>query len=74
MVKLIYSPIASLDGYVEDEQGRLDCAAPADDGVLSSTSLSARSARTSMSVVSPEIAIGAVTSGRHVATPFVVQL
>ena len=28
MVKLIYSPIASLDGYVEDEQGKFDWAAP----------------------------------------------
>jgi hypothetical protein len=31
MVKLIYSPIASLDGYVEDEQGKFDCAAPDDE-------------------------------------------
>src|SRR5579862_9114615 len=28
MGKLIYSAIASLDGYVEDEQGRFDWAAP----------------------------------------------
>ena len=28
MAKLIYSPIASLDGYVEDAQGRFDWAAP----------------------------------------------
>jgi dihydrofolate reductase len=28
MAKLIYSAIASLDGYVEDEQGRCDWAAP----------------------------------------------
>jgi dihydrofolate reductase len=28
MAKLIYSAIASLDGYVEDEQGRFDWAAP----------------------------------------------
>jgi dihydrofolate reductase len=28
MVKLIYSAIASLDGYVEDEQGKFDWAAP----------------------------------------------
>lgn len=28
MAKLIYSPIASLDGYVEDEHGRFDWAAP----------------------------------------------
>jgi dihydrofolate reductase len=33
MAKLIYSPIASLDGYVEDEQGKFDWAAP-DDEVL----------------------------------------
>ena len=32
MVKLIYSPIASLDGYVEDEHVKFDWAAP-DDGV-----------------------------------------
>ena len=31
MAKLIYSPIASLDGYVEDEQGRFDWAAPDDE-------------------------------------------
>jgi hypothetical protein len=31
MVKLIHSPIASLDGYVEDEQGKFDWAAPADE-------------------------------------------
>jgi dihydrofolate reductase len=31
MVKLIYSTIASLDGYVEDEQGRFDWAAPDDE-------------------------------------------
>ena len=28
MAKLIYSAIASLDGYVEDEQGKFDRAAP----------------------------------------------
>ncbi len=28
IAKLIYAPIASLDGYVEDEQGRFDWAAP----------------------------------------------
>jgi dihydrofolate reductase len=28
VAKLIYSPIASLDGYVEDEDGRFDWAAP----------------------------------------------
>ncbi len=28
MARLIYSPIASLDGYVEDEQGHFDWAAP----------------------------------------------
>jgi hypothetical protein len=28
MAKLIYSAIASLDGYVEDEQGAFDWAAP----------------------------------------------
>jgi dihydrofolate reductase len=31
MVKLIYSAIASLDGYVEDEQGKFDWAAPDDE-------------------------------------------
>src|SRR5919109_4294655 len=31
MAKLIYSPIASLDGYVEDEQGKFDWAAPDDE-------------------------------------------
>src|SRR5437763_753880 len=31
MAKLIYSAIASLDGYVEDERGRFDWAAPDDD-------------------------------------------
>ena len=31
MAKLIYSVIASLDGYVEDEQGRFDWAAPDDE-------------------------------------------
>src|SRR5689334_21335749 len=31
MVKLIYSPIASLDGYVDDERGKFDWAAPDDE-------------------------------------------
>jgi dihydrofolate reductase len=31
MAKLIYSAIASLDGYVEDEQGKFDWAAPTDE-------------------------------------------
>jgi dihydrofolate reductase len=31
MAKLIYAAIASLDGYVEDEQGRFDWAAPDDE-------------------------------------------
>jgi dihydrofolate reductase len=31
MTRLIYSAIASLDGYVEDEQGNFDWAAPDDD-------------------------------------------
>ena len=31
MTKLIYSAIASLDGYVEDEQGRFEWAAPDDE-------------------------------------------
>jgi dihydrofolate reductase len=31
MAKLIYSPIASLDGYVEDEHGRFEWAAPDDE-------------------------------------------
>ena len=36
MAKLIYAAIASLDGYVEDEEGSFDWAAPdvRDDGVL----------------------------------------
>src|ERR1700735_5621801 len=32
MAKLIYAAIASRDGYVEDEQGTFDWAAPADEG------------------------------------------
>lgn len=31
MAKLIYSPIASLDGYVEDTEGAFDWAVPSDD-------------------------------------------
>jgi dihydrofolate reductase len=31
MAKLIYSALASLDGYVEDEQGKFDWAAPDDE-------------------------------------------
>jgi dihydrofolate reductase len=31
MAKLIYSAITSLDGYVEDEEGRFDWAAPGDE-------------------------------------------
>jgi dihydrofolate reductase len=31
MAKLIYAAIASLDGYVEDEEGRFDWAAPGDE-------------------------------------------
>jgi dihydrofolate reductase len=31
MAKLIYSAIASLDGYIEDEQGRFEWAAPGDE-------------------------------------------
>src|SRR3954451_5673172 len=31
MAKLIYSAISSLDGYVEDEEGRFDWAAPDDE-------------------------------------------
>src|SRR5205085_11122510 len=31
MAKLIYAAIASLDGYVEDEQGRFEWAAPDDE-------------------------------------------
>jgi dihydrofolate reductase len=31
MAKLIYSAIASLDGYIEDEHGKFDWAAPGDD-------------------------------------------
>ena len=31
MARLIYSPIASLDGYIEDEQGKFDWAAPDDE-------------------------------------------
>src|SRR5206468_5555479 len=48
MARLIYSAIASLGGYVEDEQGTFDWAAP-DDQVLAAvqTSLSGRSAPTS---------------------------
>lgn len=31
MAKLIYTAIASLDGYVEDRQGKFDWAAPDDE-------------------------------------------
>jgi len=31
MAKLIYSAIASLDGYIEDEHGKFDWAAPGDE-------------------------------------------
>jgi hypothetical protein len=31
MAKLIYAAITSLDGYVEDEEGRFDWAAPDDE-------------------------------------------
>jgi dihydrofolate reductase len=31
MAKLIYAPIASLDGYIEDEDGRFDWAMPDDE-------------------------------------------
>src|SRR6187549_2580254 len=31
MAKLVYAAIASLDGYVEDEEGRFDWAAPDDE-------------------------------------------
>ncbi len=31
MDKLIYAPIASLDGYIEDEDGRFDWAMPDDE-------------------------------------------
>ena len=31
MAKLIYSAIASLDGYIEDENGKFDWAAPDED-------------------------------------------
>ena len=31
MAKLIYSAITSLDGYVEDDEGRFDWAAPGDE-------------------------------------------
>ena len=31
MVKVIYTPFASLDGYVEGEQGKFDWAAPDDE-------------------------------------------
>jgi dihydrofolate reductase len=31
MAKLIYSAIASLDGYIEDAEGRFDWAAPSDE-------------------------------------------
>ena len=33
MAKLIYSSIASLDGYVADERGNFDWAAPDDEGI-----------------------------------------
>ena len=31
MAKLIYAPIASLDEYIEDEEGKFDWAAPDDE-------------------------------------------
>ena len=31
MAKLIYSAITSLDGYIEDDEGKFDWAAPDDD-------------------------------------------
>ena len=46
MAKLIYSAIASLDGYVEDEEGNFDWAAPDARCTLSSTISSGRSAPT----------------------------
>ncbi len=33
MARLIYSAIASVDGYIEDDEGNFDCAAP-DEEVL----------------------------------------
>jgi hypothetical protein len=51
MVKLIYSPIASLDGYVEDEQGKFDWAAPDDEVHAFVNELERRSAPTSTAVV-----------------------
>ena len=47
MAKLIYSAIASLDGYVADEAGNFDWAAPDEDVHRFVTTSSGRSARTS---------------------------
>jgi hypothetical protein len=46
MAKLIYSAIASLEGYVEDEQGKFDWAVPDDDVHAFVMTSSGRSART----------------------------
>jgi len=40
VAKLIYSAIASLDGYVADEDGNFDWAAPDEESTPSSTSSS----------------------------------
>ncbi len=43
MAKLIYAAITSLDGYVEDAEGRFDWAAPVRGWSTSATSSCARS-------------------------------
>ena len=44
MAKLIYSAIASLDGYVEDAEGKFDWAAPGDEVFAFVNELDGRSA------------------------------
>ena len=46
MAKLIYSAIASLDGYVADEHGRVDWAEPDEEVHAFLNDLERRSART----------------------------
>jgi hypothetical protein len=46
MGKLIYTAIASLDGYIEDETGKFDWAAPMTSCTLLSTTSSDRSPST----------------------------
>jgi dihydrofolate reductase len=71
MARLIYSAIASLDGYVEDEQGTFDWAAP-DDEVLAAvndlerpigTYLYGETSVSDISIGGAELAGQAITAG-----------